>query len=60
MKILTGFTPMTRGRIVLDGQAFHFQKPADAARAGIGMLYQEPLDFPPLSALENFQLGQQP
>ncbi len=60
MKILTGFTPMTRGQILLDDQAVHFQKPADAARAGIGMLYQEPLDFPPFSALENFQLGQQP
>lgn len=60
MKILTGFTPMTRGRIELDGKTVHFQKPADAARAGIGMLYQEPLDFPPLSALENFKLGQQP
>jgi len=57
MKILTGFTLMTRGRIVLDGKPINMQKPADAARVGIGMLYQEPLDFPSLSARENFQMG---
>ncbi|MBN2251593.1 MAG: ATP-binding cassette domain-containing protein, partial [Candidatus Altiarchaeota archaeon] len=35
-----------------------YHTPAQAAKLGIGMLYQEPLDFPPLTVLDNFMIGQ--
>lgn len=57
MKILSGFQPQDSGQILLDGKAERFAFPADALDAGIGMLYQEPLDLPPFRVLENFQLG---
>jgi ABC-type uncharacterized transport system ATPase subunit len=57
MKILSGFQPADSGEILFDGIAKFFEFPADALRAGIGMLYQEPLDLPPFKVLENYQLG---
>ena len=57
MKILSGFTVPERGQILLDAVAVHLASPADAIRRGIGMLHQDPLDFPPLSVLDNFLLG---
>ena len=58
MKILAGYSHRTKGEIRLDGAAVNYETPAQAAEIGIGMLYQDPLDFPQLSALENFMLGQ--
>ena len=58
MKILSGYSHRTKGEILLDDRAVHYDTPAKAAEMGIGMLYQDPLDFPQLSALENFMLGQ--
>lgn len=58
MKILAGFIPRTAGTIRVDGVPVDRDTPARAAAAGIGMLYQDPLDFPLLSVLENFRLGQ--
>lgn len=58
MKILSGYTQKTKGAILLDGKSVTYQNPAQASRLGIGMLYQEPLDFPLLSILDNFMLGQ--
>jgi simple sugar transport system ATP-binding protein len=58
MKILAGYCPRTKGEIRLDGTAVNYETPARAAEMGIGMLYQDPLDFPQLSVLENFMLGQ--
>jgi len=58
MKILAGFTQKTRGRIRIHGVDVDFRAPAAASRLGIGMLYQEPVDFPVLSVLENFMIGQ--
>ncbi len=57
MKILTGYLSSSGGRILLDGEAVKYGTPAEAAGLGIGMLYQEPQDFPPLSVLENFMVG---
>ena len=57
MKVLTGFTSRTRGEIFFQGQKTDLRSPGDAIRLGIGMLYQEPLDFPQLSVLENFMAG---
>jgi ABC-type uncharacterized transport system ATPase subunit len=58
MKILSGYCEKTGGQILLDGKAVDYRTPAEAERLGIGMLYQDPLDFPVLSVLDNFMLGQ--
>ncbi|MDJ0912167.1 MAG: ATP-binding cassette domain-containing protein [Desulfobacterales bacterium] len=58
MKILAGYIRKTSGQILLDGHVVDYTSPAIAARLGIGMLYQDPLDFPALSVLENFIIGQ--
>ena len=54
MKILTGFISKTSGSIIVDGREVSLKTPEAARRLGIGMLYQEPLDFPRLSVLDNF------
>ena len=58
MKILAGYIRKTSGQILLDGHEIDYSDPTTAARLGIGMLYQDPLDFPALSVLENFIIGQ--
>jgi general nucleoside transport system ATP-binding protein len=57
MKILSGYQPPASGAILLDQEPVSFASPTDALRCGIGMLYQDPLDFPPLRIAENYQLA---
>ncbi len=57
MKILSGFQRPDSGTILLDGAPAVIQSPADAIARGIGMLHQDPLDFPTLSILDDFLLG---
>ena len=57
MKILAGYTAKTSGTILVDGRPAVYDHPAQATRQGIGMLYQDPLDFPPLTVVENFMMG---
>ncbi len=57
MKILAGYTAKTSGTILLNGRPVEYDHPSQATRLGIGMLYQDPLDFPPLTVLENFLMG---
>ncbi|HAV77880.1 MAG TPA: sugar ABC transporter ATP-binding protein [Anaerolineae bacterium] len=58
MKILSGFIQADQGgEIVLDGKPTVILSPADAIRHGVGMLHQDPLDFPSMSVLDNFLLG---
>jgi len=52
--ILSGLVRRDAGAIVLDGQKAEIERPAEALAAGIGMLHQEPHDFPELTVLENF------
>ena len=59
MKVLSGFIHRDAGEILLDGRPVAFKSPAQAIRAGVGMLHQDPLDFPPLRVLDNFLLGRQ-
>lgn len=59
MKILSGYQSCDAGTITLDGQAVRLGSPAEAIRAGIGMLHQDPLDVPQLSVLDNFMLGRE-
>jgi len=58
MKILSGYLHKTSGEILLDGKPLDYSTPAQASRFGIGMLYQDPLDFPVMSVLDNFMVGQ--
>jgi len=57
MKVLSGFIQADGGDILLDGKSVVIKSPADAIRYGIGMLHQDPLDFPPMRLLDNFLLG---
>ncbi len=57
MKILSGFFLADQGEIRLDGNPVHIQSPADAIQFGIGMLHQDPLDFPPMKVSDNFLVG---
>ncbi len=59
MKVLSGFIHRDGGEILLDGRAVEFHSPAEAIRAGVGMLHQDPLDFPPLRVLDDFLLGRE-
>lgn len=58
MKILSGFIQADPGsEIILDGKPVVVHSPADAIKYGVGMLHQDPLDFPPMRVLDNFLLG---
>ncbi len=57
MKVLAGFISKTSGEIRINGNSVDYDTPEAAAAHGIGMLYQEPLDFPQLTVLDNFMLG---
>ena len=57
MKILSGFYSSDSGDIILDGEKVTIDDPADAIRQGIGMLHQDPLDFPPFKVIDDFILG---
>jgi ABC-type uncharacterized transport system ATPase subunit len=57
MKILSGFIRADQGQIFLDDQPVNIKSPANAIQQGVGMLHQDPLDFPPLRVIDNFILG---
>lgn len=57
MKILSGYQTATQGQILIDGHVVHLSTPSVAIQHGIGMLYQDPLDFAPLTVLENYISG---
>jgi D-xylose transport system ATP-binding protein len=62
MKILDGFYPYRsyQGEIRLEGELLCLRSPADAARRGIAMIYQEIAIHPNLSVAENLFLGHLP
>jgi general nucleoside transport system ATP-binding protein len=57
MKILSGFIQADSGAVLLDGHPVTIHAPSDAIHYGVGMLHQDPLDFPPLPVIDNFILG---
>jgi simple sugar transport system ATP-binding protein len=59
MKVLSGFIRADSGEIILDGSPVTIHSPADAIRYGVGMLHQDPLDFPPMRVIDNFILGRE-
>ncbi len=57
MKVLSGFIQASEGEILLDSKPVVINSPADAIKFGVGMLHQDPLDFPPMRLIDNFLLG---
>lgn len=57
MKILSGMIEMDSGEFLVDGRNVAIKNPADALRIGIGMLHQDPHDFPSMSIKENLQVN---
>ncbi|MEW6651245.1 MAG: ATP-binding cassette domain-containing protein, partial [Chloroflexota bacterium] len=58
MKILSGYIHADEGQILLDGKPIKIASPADAIKQRIGMLHQDPLDFPPMRVVDNLLIGQ--
>ncbi len=57
MRVLAGHTRPTSGTLSISGRDLTHLTPALARECGVGMLYQDPLDFPAMPIWENFQLG---
>jgi len=60
MKILFGIYEPDDGVMRVRGRPVHLRSPADAIREGIGMVHQELMLIPELSAFENIILGAEP
>jgi ABC-type sugar transport system ATPase subunit len=59
-KILAGIHRPDEGEILIDDVRQEFSSPADALRAGVGMVHQELAFCPDLSVAENLCMGQYP
>ncbi|NDV20674.1 ATP-binding cassette domain-containing protein [Pseudodesulfovibrio sp. JC047] len=57
MRVLAGHTRPTSGTLDIGGETISYLTPSLAREKGVGMLYQDPLDFPAMPVWENFQLG---
>ena len=60
LKLIAGALSPSGGEIRIDGQPVHFRAPAEAAGAGISMIYQELDLVPQLTVAENLFLGHPP
>src|SRR3546814_15802729 len=60
MNVLFGLYRQTEGEILLDGVPTTFGSPADAIRAGIGMVHQHFMLVPVFTVAENVMLGLEP
>jgi ribose transport system ATP-binding protein len=60
VKILTGAVKPTAGRFFVRGTERHFGSPAQARRAGLVPVYQEPSLIPDLDVLQNLRLTRTP
>ncbi|WP_159591159.1 sugar ABC transporter ATP-binding protein [Chelativorans xinjiangense] len=60
LKMVAGALKPSGGRISLEGRALDLHSPADAARAGISMIYQELDLVPQLTVEQNLFLGHAP
>src|SRR5512146_3465623 len=57
MRQLYGLYQPDEGQILIDGVPHVFRSPADAIRAGIGMIHQHFMPVPTLTVAENVALG---
>src|SRR5918992_2946741 len=60
VKTFAGVHRPDAGEVRLDCEPVEFHGPADAQRAGVAVIYQEPMLFPDLSVAENIFMGRQP
>ncbi|WP_026341809.1 sugar ABC transporter ATP-binding protein [Actinomadura atramentaria] len=60
VKTFAGVHRPDSGEVRVDGEPVVFAGPADAQRAGVAVIYQEPTLFPDLSVAENIFMGRQP
>ncbi|HVY32688.1 MAG TPA: sugar ABC transporter ATP-binding protein [Polyangiaceae bacterium] len=60
MKLLSGAEHPDSGEMLLDGAGFRPQSPEAARRAGVSIVYQEPLFCADLTVCENILLGSEP
>src|SRR6185437_9288106 len=60
VKIITGVYPADGGQIVLDGKPVVFRSPAEARKAGIVSVYQDPAIVPDLTVAQNMRLARVP
>jgi ribose transport system ATP-binding protein len=60
MKILSGAERADEGKLLLDGHDYRPESPEAARRAGVSIVYQEPLFCADLSVRENILLGSEP
>jgi ABC-type sugar transport system ATPase subunit len=59
-KVLAGIHRPDGGVFLIDGKPHQFHSPADALRAGVGMVHQELAFCPDLTVAENLVMGQYP
>ena len=57
MNILSGIYKPDYGEIILNGETVKFNNSLDAAKHGIGMVYQEFMQFHDMTVLENIIMG---
>ncbi len=57
VKIISGYTAKSGGDILIDQTPVDLENPSQALQLGIGMLFQDPMDFPQLSVFDNYILG---
>ncbi len=60
MNVLFGLYKADEGEILLDGEPVSFRSPADAIKAGIGMVHQHFMLVPVFTVMENVILGVEP
>ena len=56
-KAIAGAIRLTSGELYVDGKLANFDKPGDALKAGICMVYQETSLVPTMTAAQNIELG---
>ncbi|TFF27227.1 sugar ABC transporter ATP-binding protein [Jiella endophytica] len=59
MKVIAGVEQLTEGRILMDGEEVVFRTTDDAARHGIGIVFQELNLFPNLSVADNIFMARE-
>ena len=59
MKVIAGVEQLTAGEIVMDGKPVRFASTAEAARHGIGIVFQELNLFPNLSVADNIFIARE-
>lgn len=60
IKTMSGVHKPTKGEILFEGKAMHFDDPRDAITAGIATVYQDLAMIPLMSVSRNFFMGNEP